>query len=118
LASDGLSIIFVGSNNKIYQYNTYGTLKQTYIGITDDVTKIVFFNHNKNFVASTNSSELVFYEINKPKPIKIISNFGYSFLNMAVSQNQKFLAVSNADQMVYIFDLEVILNSTISNEAK
>jgi hypothetical protein len=117
LGTDDTSI-FVGSKDKIYQYNTYGTLKQTYTGITDDVTKIVFFNHNKNFVASTNNSELIFYEINKPTPIKIISNFGYSFLNMAVSQNQKFLAASNADQMVYVFDLEAILNSTISNKVK
>jgi hypothetical protein len=37
---------------------------------------------------------------------------------MAVSQNQKFLAASNADQMVYVFDLEAILNSTISNKVK
>ena len=114
--------IIVGSSGKLYIYfiddDGYLLPEKTieHNDFSGDVVKVLFFKDEKYFVVATTKSELVFYKKDEPKAIKTISNFGYSINDIAISSNQQHLIAANGDQTVYIFDLDVILNATISDK--
>lgn len=114
--------LFLGGTDKLeaYDFNENGIIdfasKQEYKGISGDVSKILFFGESGNIVVGTTNSEILFYQKDKLDPFKIISSFGYSIIDMAISKNQKYLIVANADQTVYVFDLITIMNNVINNE--
>ena len=112
----------IGSNASIYIYELdndnqlLDTEPKVYSDFSGDVVKILYFKEDGYFLVATTDSELVFYKRGEESPIKIISSFGYSINDIAISESQKFLIVANGDQLVYIFDLDVILNSTVSKK--
>ncbi len=118
----GKNEISIGSKDKISTYKLEDNDKvkmqtiQERIGVTGDIVKLVYFNDGEYLVAGTTNSELVFYKKGKLEPIKTIKNYGYSINDISISNSEKFLIVSNGDQTIYVFDLEVILNSILINK--
>ncbi|MEA2050458.1 MAG: hypothetical protein U9O56_06995 [Campylobacterota bacterium] len=108
--------ISIGTKDAVYTYLNGTEEPIKHIGIDGYVNKIIYFKDDKYFVVSTSTSKLIVFKAGESKPIKTISNFGYSFVDISISSDQKYLVAANGDQMVYVFDLDVILNSTITNK--
>lgn len=111
----------VGARGRIYIYsftnnqiNTNETIEHN--DFSGDVSKILFFKNGEYYVVATTQSELVFYKKGEPNSIKKISNFGYSINDISISKNEKYLVAANGDETVYIYELDVIINSTISDK--
>jgi len=115
------NVLVIGGDSILESYQLVNGLQLSktpikYKGINSEIEKILFFNEGEYFVVGTINSELLFYKTGNPQPIKIISKFGYSIVDMSISKNGKYLIAVNGDLIVYVYELDTILNSTIEDK--
>ena len=114
--------LVISNGNSLYRYSLDENFniikKENYSGFRGEVTKLLYFNSGEYLIVGTSDSEIVLYKKDELKPIKIISDFGYSINDISISDDDNYLVIANGDAIVYLFELDVILNNIILNQEK
>jgi len=114
--------VVISNSKALYKYtldeNFYVVNREQLSGFNGEVTKILYFNSGEYLIVGTSKSEIILYKKDGLKPIKVIANFGYSINDISISDNDRYIIVANGDEIVYIFELDVILNNIILNQEK
>jgi len=116
------NFVLVSNGNSLYRYTLDDNFaiinKEFYRGFYGDVTALRYFHNEEYLIVGTSDSEIVLYKKDELNPIKVISNFGYNINDISISDDDNHLVVANGDGIVYIFDLDVILNNIVLNQEK
>jgi len=96
-----------GENGHLVAINNNLKIKKEYKGLKGDIVKIVKIDNK--IVVITNRGELGVYEEDKSQPIRLLPQLGYSYTDMSVTSDNKYLLVINSNRTAYLFLTKVLL---------